>query len=53
LGYQPLADGGWVDIQEDITEKRRTEEKIQWLAHHDPLTGVANRFTSVRLSSRL
>jgi diguanylate cyclase (GGDEF)-like protein len=42
--YQPLADGGWVDIQEDITEKRRTEEKIQWLAHHDPLTGVANRF---------
>ncbi len=53
LGYQPLADGGWVDIQEDITEKRRTEEKIQGLAHHDPLTGVANRFTSVRLSSRL
>ncbi len=42
--YQPLADGGWVDIQEDITEKRRTEEKIQWLAHHDALTGVANRF---------
>ncbi len=42
--YQPLADGGWVDIQEDITEKRRAEEKIEWLARHDPLTGVANRF---------
>lgn len=42
--YQPLADGGWVDIQEDITEKRRAEEKIEWLAHHDALTGVANRF---------
>src|SRR5262249_7519400 len=42
--YQPLADGGWVDIQEDITEKRRTEEKINWLAHHDALTGVANHF---------
>jgi len=42
--YQPLADGGWVDIQEDITEKRRTEAKIEWLAHHDALTGVANRF---------
>ncbi len=26
--YQPLVDGGWVDIQEDITEKRRAEEKI-------------------------
>jgi diguanylate cyclase (GGDEF)-like protein len=42
--YQPLADGGWVDTQEDITEKRRAEEKIEWLARHDPLTGVANRF---------
>ncbi len=42
--YQPLADGGWVDIQEDITEKRRAEERIEWLARHDPLTGIANRF---------
>ena len=42
--YQPLADGGWVDIQEDVTEKRRAEERIEWLAHHDALTGVANRF---------
>jgi diguanylate cyclase (GGDEF)-like protein len=42
--YQPLVDGGWVDIQEDITEKRRGEEKIEWLARHDALTGVANRF---------
>ncbi|MFN3623220.1 MAG: putative bifunctional diguanylate cyclase/phosphodiesterase [Hyphomicrobium sp.] len=42
--YQPLADGGWVDIQEDVTEKRRAEEKIEWLAHHDALTGIANRF---------
>ena len=42
--YQPLANGGWVDIQEDITEKSRTEERIEWLARHDALTGVANRF---------
>ena len=42
--YQPLAEGGWVDIQEDITEKRRAEERIEWLARHDALTGVANRF---------
>lgn len=40
---QPLADGGWVDIQEDITERRKAEEKISWLARHDPLTEIANR----------
>jgi len=42
--YQPLAEGGWVDIQEDITEKRQAQERIEWLARHDALTGVANRF---------
>ncbi len=42
--YQPLSDGGWVDIQEDVTEKRRSEERIEWLARHDPLTETANRF---------
>ncbi len=29
---QPLYGGGWVDIQEDITEKRHAEEKIRKLA---------------------
>ncbi|MFA5956991.1 putative bifunctional diguanylate cyclase/phosphodiesterase [Hyphomicrobium sp.] len=40
---KPLPDGGWVDVQEDITERRRAEQQISWLAHHDPLTEVANR----------
>ena len=30
-------------VQEDITEKKRNEERIQYLAHFDALTGVANR----------
>lgn len=41
---QPLAEGGWVDLQEDITEKLRDEQKIVWLARHDTLTQTANRF---------
>lgn len=41
---QPLADGGWVDIQEDITERTLAEERIAWLARHCPLTEIANRF---------
>jgi diguanylate cyclase (GGDEF)-like protein len=41
---QPLGDGSWVDLQEDITERVRAEEKIAWLARHDALTGIPNRF---------
>lgn len=41
---QPLADGGWVDIQEDITERTLAEKRIAWLARHCPLTEIANRF---------
>ena len=43
VSNQPLQEGGWVDIQEDITEKHHAEEKIDWLAKHDTLTEVANR----------
>ena len=41
---QPMPDGGWVDLQEDITEKCQAEQKITWLARHDTLTEIANRF---------
>jgi len=40
---QPMEDGGWVSIHEDITERKRAEEKIAYMAHHDPLTGLLNR----------
>jgi diguanylate cyclase (GGDEF)-like protein len=43
VSNQPLAGGGWVDIQEDITERRQAEQKIDWLARHDALTEIANR----------
>jgi diguanylate cyclase (GGDEF)-like protein len=43
VSRQPLKGGGWVALHEDITQRRRQEEEISHLAHHDPLTGLANR----------
>ncbi len=40
---EPLADGGWVATHEDITERRRVEERITHLAHYDVLTDLPNR----------
>ncbi len=39
----PMADGGYVVTFEDITEQRRTEEKITHMAHYDALTDLPNR----------
>ena len=41
--HQPLKDGGWVCTYEDITERRQTEARIHFLAHHDALTELPNR----------
>jgi len=40
---QPMANGGWVVTHDDITERRRAEEHMSHMAHHDALTGLANR----------
>ncbi len=40
----PITGGGWVDIQEDVTAVEKSGEKIEWLARHDALTNIANRF---------
>jgi len=39
----PVPEGGFVTVFTDVTEKRRTEEQIQFLAHNDALTGLPNR----------
>jgi diguanylate cyclase (GGDEF)-like protein/PAS domain S-box-containing protein len=50
IRHRPMPDLGWVATHEDITEKRQAELKIEHMAHHDALTGLANR---VRLDDRL
>jgi diguanylate cyclase (GGDEF)-like protein/PAS domain S-box-containing protein len=41
---------GYRGTGSDITERRRTEQRIEFLAYHDPLTGLPNR---VLLEDRL
>jgi diguanylate cyclase (GGDEF)-like protein len=38
-----LPDGGFVRTFTDISERKRNENKIAHMAHHDALTGLANR----------
>jgi diguanylate cyclase (GGDEF)-like protein/PAS domain S-box-containing protein len=40
---EPIPGGGWVTTHQDITERRRVEEQIMYIASHDVLTGLANR----------
>ena len=41
--HQPMQDGGWVAIHQDITAQKRAEARVVYLARHDGLTGLANR----------
>ena len=43
ISHQSTADGGWVAIHEDITERQKAEAHIAHLARHDQLTDLPNR----------
>jgi diguanylate cyclase (GGDEF)-like protein len=43
VSHQPMRDGGWVSIHQDVTAQKRAETQIAYLARHDILTDLSNR----------
>lgn len=41
--HAPLPGGGWIGTHEDVTLREQAAQKIAYAAHHDTLTGLANR----------
>ncbi len=40
---QPMDNGGWLSIHDDVTERYNSERKIKYLADYDTLTNLPNR----------
>jgi diguanylate cyclase (GGDEF)-like protein/PAS domain S-box-containing protein len=43
ITHRPMKGGGWVAIHHDITAQKQAERQVAYMAHHDALTGIANR----------
>lgn len=44
ITLHPQVGGDWAALYEDVTERRRAEALLRYMAHHDPLTGLPNRY---------
>jgi len=43
VSFSPISGGGWLFTLDDVTERLCAEAQITHMAHHDALTGLANR----------
>ncbi|WP_428488377.1 putative bifunctional diguanylate cyclase/phosphodiesterase [Rhodopila sp.] len=43
IHHRPMPDFGWVATHEDVTERKRVEAQIVYMARYDALTGLPNR----------
>jgi diguanylate cyclase (GGDEF)-like protein len=43
VSVQAMAEGGWVETHEDVTESHTAQARIVHMAMHDTLTGLPNR----------
>jgi diguanylate cyclase (GGDEF)-like protein len=53
VSRQAIADGGWVATYEDVTERKRTQERLSHMVRHDALTGLPNRVMVAEHMERL
>ena len=44
LSGRPTRQGGMRGVASDVTAQKRAEERVQYMAHYDELTQLANRF---------
>ena len=43
ISHHAMPGSGWVATHQDVTEQKRIEAKISYMAHHDALTDLPNR----------
>jgi diguanylate cyclase (GGDEF)-like protein/PAS domain S-box-containing protein len=43
ITHQPMSNGGWVALHQDITAQKRAEAELAYMARYDALTGLPNR----------
>lgn len=43
IAHRPAPGGGWVSTFEDVTERRRADARIAYMAMHDEMTDLPNR----------